>query len=69
MHFASISPTPGEWFTQQVRGVKHMMGVVRFQNEALNLEMVLALDNILKREWHRSNSDERGQGGPNTILG
>ena len=32
-----------------------MMGVVRFQNEALPLVMVLTLDDVFEREWYRSN--------------
>ena len=57
MNFASVSPTTGEWYSRQARGVKLRMGVVRFQNKALTSEMSLALDDILKNEWHRSNSN------------
>ena len=35
------------------------MGVVRFQNEALNSPMVLALEKITENEWERSTSQSR----------
>ena len=60
MHFASVSPTSGEWYSWQARGVKLRMGLVWFRNEALTSEMVLALDDILEKEWHMpiSNSQQ-----------
>ena len=53
MHFMSMSPTTGEWYSRQTRGVKLRMGVVWLQNEALTSEMVLVLDDLLKKEYGR----------------
>ena len=50
MHLVSVSPTTGEWYSQQARGVKLRMGVLQFQNEALTSNTVMALDDILEKE-------------------
>ena len=49
-HFSSVSPTDGEWYSKLTRGMKLRTGIVRYHNEALTLQIVLALDGILQRE-------------------
>ncbi|EJK54398.1 hypothetical protein THAOC_25978, partial [Thalassiosira oceanica] len=45
--FESASPTRRKWFARFLRGVKLRMGQVRYQNEPLTSEMVLALDQLI----------------------
>ncbi|EJK54877.1 hypothetical protein THAOC_25457 [Thalassiosira oceanica] len=56
--FESASPTRRKWFARFLRGVKLRMGQVRYQNEPLTSEMVLALDQLITAEWLRT-TDER----------
>ncbi|EJK47337.1 hypothetical protein THAOC_33949 [Thalassiosira oceanica] len=55
--FESASPTRRKWFARFLRGVKLRMGQVRYQNEPLTSEMVLALDQLITFEWHRTTDD------------
>ena len=54
-YLASASHTTGEWYSCQARGTKQRMGVLRFQNKALTSQIVLVRDDILEKEWQRSN--------------
>ena len=56
--FESHSPARGKWFSRFMRGVKLRMGEVKYQNEPLTSEMVLALDQLLTAEW-LGTTDER----------
>ena len=49
----------GEWFSRLTQGMKLRMGVVRFYDEALTSQMVLALDDIIEGEWLRSTDSKQ----------
>ena len=56
-HFASDSPTTGEWYSRLTRGMNLRTGVARYHNEALTLMIILALDDTLEKECHGSTHD------------
>ena len=49
--YVSDSPTGGKWFGRFMHGTTLRMGVERHQNEALTLEIVLALDRVAEVRW------------------
>jgi len=55
--FVTQCPTSGWWFSRFMRGAKLRMGVVRRQNEALTIKVVLALCEIAEEDWKGSQDE------------
>ena len=55
--FITECPTAGWWFSRFMRGAKLRMGVIRRQNEALTIKVVLALCDLAEQDW-TSSQDE-----------
>ena len=49
--YLSSSHTFGKWFSRFMRGARLRMGMVRRQNEALTLELVLRMRSVAEGEW------------------
>jgi hypothetical protein len=49
--YLSSSHTFGKWFSCFMRGARLRMGMVRRQNEALTLELVLRICSVVEGEW------------------
>jgi len=52
--FITECPTAGWWFSRFMRGAKLRMGVIRRQNEALTVKVVLAVCELAEEDWARS---------------
>lgn len=51
-------PSAGLWFARFMRGAKLRMGVIRKQNEAFTVRLLLALSELAEGDW-QSSSDEQ----------
>jgi hypothetical protein len=57
--YLSSSHTLGKWFSRFMRGARLRMGMVRRQNEALTLELVLKVCSIAEGEWRAAQNPAR----------
>ncbi len=57
----SNCPTMGKWYYQFSLGVKHRMGVLRFQNEPLTPQIIHAMDTLVSEEWALAPDDRRAE--------
>ena len=66
--YISTCPTKAKWFKRFMRGVRLRMGMIRYQNEALTSDMVLAICNLAERDWTEATDESEKERIEETVA-